>query len=420
MDQYLVIIALSLLFSAFFSGSEIAFISANKLKIELQVKKSTLTGKILSKFTEQPSHFIGTTLIGNTVSLVVYGIFMARLLEPWIVSILPGAVTSEGLILVIQTIISTMLVLVTAEFLPKSLFMINPNLMLRVIAFPIRIFYFLIYPVVMLIVVLSRFIITRILGIKYEENKPVFRLTDLNNFIKLYQKESSGTSIEVNTKILDNVLEFKSVKVRECMMPRTELIAVDRSDSIGELSSAFVNSGHSKILVYKETIDDIIGYCHSSELFKKPESITDIITPITIVPETMLANELLFQFIDEHRSIALVVDEFGGTSGIITMEDVIEEIFGEIQDEHDDETLVEQKLNSNKYLLSARQEVDYLNEKYQWDLPEGEYETLGGLVLSITEDLPVKNQSIIIPGFELQIESVHNIRIELIKLTILK
>ncbi len=419
MEQYLIIIAVSLLFSAFFSGSEIAFISANKLQIELQVKKSAFTGKILARFSEQPSHFIGTTLIGNTVSLVVYGIFMARMLNPWIASILPEAISNEGWILLIQTIISTILVLVTAEFLPKSLFMINPNVMLRVIALPIRIIYFLMYPVVMLVVNLSKFIITRILRLKYEENKPAFKLTDLNNFIKYYQKESSGSSVEVDTKILDNALEFKSVRVRECMMPRTEIVAVDQSDSIEELKKSFIDSGYSKILVYEDTIDDIIGYCHSSELFRKPENIKDIITPITIVPETMLANELLFQFIDKHTSVALVVDEFGGTSGMVTMEDVIEEIFGEIQDEHDDETLVEQKLNSNTYNLSARHEVDYLNEKYNWELPEGEYETLGGLVLSITEDLPVKNQIIVIPGFEIQIESVHNIRIETVKLTVL-
>ncbi len=415
-SQYLTVIIISLFFSAFFSGSEIAFISANKLQIELQGKGKTI-GRILTRFLEQPSHFISTTLIGNTTSLVVYGIFMARILGPWIVTILPQAINNEGWVLVVQTIISTLLVLVTAEFIPKSLFMINPNWMLRAIAVPMRIFYFIIYPVVLLIVGLSKFIIVKFLGMNYEENKPVFQLTDLNNFIKYFQKDSKNTELEVDTKILDNALEFKSLKVRECLIPRTEIIAVDIKGSIKELNQAFVDSGHSKILIYKESIDNIIGYCHSQSLFKKPAKIDDILTDILFVPETMLANELLFQFIEERRSVALVVDEFGGTSGMITMEDVIEEIFGEIHDEHDEEDLVEQKIGGNSYLLSARHEIDYLNEKYNWKLPEGEYETLGGLILSVTEDLPVKNQKVIIEGYEIQVETVNNNRIEAVTLS---
>lgn len=412
MEQtYLLVILGSILLSAFFSGSEIAFISANKLQIELE-GKSNLTGRALKRFLAQPSHFISTTLIGNTVSLVVYGIFMAKLLEPQIAAILPAVVNNEATIMVIQTIISTLVVLVTAEFLPKSLFLINPNWMLKAIALPMRVLHFLIFPVVWLIVGLSKLIITKVLGLSYEESKPVFRLTDLNNFIKYFQKETSNATVEVDTKILDNALEFKTLQVRECMIPRTEIEAVDIQDSISTLKEAFIRTGHSKILVYKETIDDIVGYCHSLEMFKKPENIEDILTEIIFVPETMLANELLFQFIEERRSLALVVDEFGGTSGLVTMEDVMEEIFGEIHDEHDDEQLIEQKMGKNTYLLSARHEIDYLNEKYGWTLPEGEYETLGGLVLSVTEDLPVQNQKVSVDGYQITVTSMQHSAID--------
>ena len=417
-QQFIIVILVSLFFSAFFSGSEIAFISANKLHIELG-KGKAITGRILTQFLDKPSHFISTTLIGNTTSLVVYGIFMARILEPWIVSILPDAINNVGWILLIQTIISTFIVLLTAEFLPKSLFMINPNWMLRAIALPMRIFYIIIYPIVLLIAGLSKFIITKLFGMKYEENKPVYGLTDLNNFIKYFQKDSTNAELEVDTKILDNALEFKSIKVRECLIPRTEIVAIDQSEAIEELKKAFVGSGHSKILIFKESIDNVVGYCHSQALFKKPKKIGDILTEISFVPETMLANELLFNFIEEHKSMALVVDEFGGTSGLVTLEDVIEEIFGEIHDEHDDEGLVEQKLSENIYLLSARHEIDYLNDKYFWDLPEGEYETLGGLILSITEDLPSKNQIIVIDGFEFKVDTVHHSGIETVSVTIL-
>jgi CBS domain containing-hemolysin-like protein len=342
---------------------------------------------------------------------------MAKILEPWIWEHLPAAIQNEGSVLIVQTIISTLIVLITAEFLPKSIFMINPNRMINLVAVPIRFIYLLLSPLIVVIVALSRFIITRILGLEYDEDKPAYRYPDLNNLIKSLQHENPNPVVEVDTKILDNVLDFKSVRVRECMIPRTEIIAVDIQDDISELRNAFVNSGHSKILVYRDSIDDVIGYCHSLELFKKPVNIEDILTPIEIIPETMLANELMVRFINEHKSLSLVVDEFGGTSGVVTMEDIIEEIFGEIQDEHDDETLIEQKIDKNHYLLSARHEIDYLNEKYGWNLPTGEYETLGGLILSVTEDLPEKNQLITIGDIEIQIESVQDIRIDTIRLT---
>ncbi len=408
----------TLLFSAFFSGIEIAFVSADKLHVELQGKKGSWPARIVSKFVKNPSRFIGTTLVGNTLALVLYGILMTQMLDPIIRGHLPEVILNEISILVLETILSTLIVLFTAEFLPKSIFLINPNRMLSTFAIPMDFIYRLMYPVVTLVVSLSKVIITRVLRLEYQEDKPAFGLTDLNNYIKKTVDASEETKVELDTKIFSNALEFKTIRVRECMIPRTEIEAVDVEDSIKDLKKAFIDSGHSKIIVYKESIDDVIGYCHSLELFKKPKTIEDILTPITIVPETMLANELMIQFIQQRKSLALVVDEFGGTSGIVSIEDIIEEIFGEIQDEHDDEDYVEQKINDRAYLLSARHEIDYLNEKYGWNLPVGEYETLGGLILSVTEDLPEPDDMVEIPPYTFTIQTMKDIRIETVKLLI--
>ncbi|RED98857.1 hemolysin family protein [Marinoscillum furvescens] len=409
-----------LLFSAFFSGIEIAFISADKLHIEVMSKKGTFTGRVLSEFVTRRSHFLATTLVGNNLSIVLYGILMAKLLEPLLYMYLPEALQGDVVVLVLQSLLSTIVVLITAEFLPKSLFMLNPDTMLTVFSVPMATIYALLYPVVFLIVHISRFIISNVLRFDYSEDKPVFGLTDLNNYIKKnilnVEKEEDA---EIDAKIFNNAIEFKTIRVRECMIPRTEIVAVDVEDDLQELKDEFIQSGHSKILVYKESIDDVIGYCHSLELFKKPESIKDMLTPILIVPETMLANELLIQFITDHKSIALVVDEYGGTSGIVTMEDVIEEIFGEIRDEHDDEYLVEEQIDEHNFILSARHEVDYLNDKYDWNLPQGEYDTLGGLILAFHEDIPTVNEVILISPFHFTIFTMEENRIDKVKLTIL-
>jgi putative hemolysin len=410
-------IVLSLIFSFFFSGIEIAFFSANKLQLELQGKHGSLSGRIFSKFIKKPSLFIGTTLIGNTIALVLYGIFMAQLLEPYLSTLLPESFTSEAAILIIQTLLATVVVLFTAEFLPKSLFLINPNLMLTALAVPFNIMYYILFPLVYTIVSLSKVVITRIFRFEYSDEKPVFGLTDLNNYLKsMHKVKHEDEDIELDKKIFHNALEFKSVKVRECMIPRTEIVAVDIQDGLEKLTQAFVESGHSKILVYKETIDDVIGYCHSSELFKKPSRIDEILTPIIIVPETILANELMIRFINDRKSLALVVDEFGGTSGLVSMEDVIEEIFGEIEDEHDEDDLIEQALDKHTWLLSARHEIDYLNDTYGWQLPEGEYETLGGLILTYMEDLPKAGETITIPPYTFTIQSTLDNRIDTVKL----
>ena len=418
-SQYLIYVVITLLFSALFSGLEIAFISANKLHIELQNKQGMLSARILSKFVQSPGQFIGTTLIGNTIALVLYGIFMANLLEPGIRDLLPDGIDNQLWVLTIQTVISTLIVLVTAEFLPKSIFLLNPNSLLTVFSVPFQVIYILMYPIVWLVVGLSRFFITKVLRLEYSEDKPVFKITDLNSFIQNNMHHSRhDVKVEVDSKIFDNAVEFKTIKVRECMVPRTDIAAVDIEDSMEDLKQVFAESGHSKIIVFKDTIDDVIGYCHQLELFKKPKKISDILTPIIIVPESALANELLIQFIKERKSLALVVDEFGGTSGIVSMEDIIEEIFGEIQDEYDSDDLIEQKLSESEYLLSARHEIDYLNEKYGWEIPYGDFETLAGFILSLTEDIPQKGESITFEGYTFVVVSKLDHRLETVKIKI--
>ena len=421
MDPYqLTIILVCLVFSAFFSGAEIAFISASKLQIELQGQQGKLGGRILSFFTQRPSRLINTALVGNTIALVIYGIFMATLLEPWIAERLPEAINTTSTVVLLQTVISTIIVLFTAEFTPKSIFLINPNSLLNILAIPLIIVFGIMFPVVWVIEQMSRFIIIFVLRQKYEEDRQVFGLTDLGIYIKRNtHQDIQKAKIEVDTKIFNNALEFKTVRVRECMIPRTEISAIDVEDSIEDLKKEFLDSSHTKVLVHKGNIDEIIGYCHVLELFKKPEDIESILTPILSVPETMLANELMIQFIQERKSLALVVDEFGGTSGIVSLEDVIEEIFGEIQDEHDeDEDWVEVKLDENRYKLSARHEIDYLNDTYDWDIPEGEYDTLGGFILSITEDIPEVGDMIHYPPFEIKIETMEDTRIDNVLFTL--
>lgn len=418
-SYYIIIIITALIFSGIFSGVEIAFVSADKLYIELKSKQGVGSARILSTFMNNSSRFIATTLVGNTIALVIYGIYMAKLLEPVIASYLPHNISSDILVPLIQTILATIIVLITAEFTPKSLFLLNPNRMLKFFAPLLKLIYWILFPLVWVMINVSKFIIEKILRLEYSEDKPVFGLIDLNNYIKnVLNSATHENEVDVNAKIFTNALEFKTVRVRECMIPRTEIAAVEVNDSIEDLKSAFVESGHSKILVYRESIDDIIGYCHSLKLFTKPDSIRKILTPITIVPETMMANELMIQLLTEHRSIALVVDEFGGTSGIVSMEDIIEEIFGEIKDEHDAEDLVEQQIDNQTYLLSARHEIDYLNDTYQWNIPEGDYDTLGGYILSETENIPDVNQIIDLEAFTFKIVSKEDTRIETVKIFI--
>ena len=394
-----------LLLSAFFSGMEIAFVSANKLKVELDKQSGMRYSRFLEGVLQSPAKFIATMLVGNNIALVVYGVMMAKLLEPTI----EQYTQSSFLVLLIQTIISTLVILVTAEFLPKAFFRINPNQFLKVFAIPLFFFYYLLWPIVRITIFMSK-IGLRIIGAPLEEEDAVFRKIDLEEYLKSSSKDEQD---DVEVQMLQNALDFSSVKVRECMVPRTEIVAVDLSQSIDDLAKVFVKTKLSKVLVFEENIDHIIGYAHSIEMFKNPSSIRSILLPIPIVPESMLANELMETFTKERKAVAVVVDEFGGTSGMITIEDVMEEIFGEIEDEHDEEQLTEEILSSGELRLSARLEVDYLNEKYNLDLPESEaYETLGGLLVENFESIPNEGAEITIGNYTFTAEQVSETRIE--------
>ncbi len=414
----LTIIFFALLFSAFFSGCEMAYISSNKLLIELNKKKYPFTGKIIESFTKKPSVFITTLLIGNNIALVVYGLQMAKLIEPHLQIYL----SSDFMVLLIQTIISTVIILVTAEFLPKTLFRINPILILNLFAIPLKFFYALFYPVTLATISVSRFMMKAGIGVKLpaERNELPFGRIDLDNLLSLHKKEDKkATDIPQEVKLLKNAIDFSKIKIRECIVPRTDIVAIEINEDLKELQKKFVETGFSKILVYKENIDNIIGYIHVSQLFKHPKQLKNIISPISIVPESMSANALLKQFTDENKSIALVVDEFGGTAGIITLEDILEEIFGEIDDEHDISEHIEIKINDFEYKFSGRLEIDYINEKYNINLPESEnYETLAGMILWFFESIPRVNDEITIESFKIKILEATNSKIDLVKITL--
>ncbi|MDX5483097.1 MAG: hemolysin family protein [Hymenobacteraceae bacterium] len=417
-DQ-VILLLVALLFSAFFSGIEMAFVAANRIQIELSEKNGVLSGRILWHLLQHPARLMGTALIGNTLALVLYGFAIASVLSSLLHFYLPEPLQLDFLILVLQIVIASGVVLLTAEFLPRSLFAINPNRMLQVLAIPVLLFYYLLYPVVYLIVGLSKWVAQKVFKIEFSEDKPVFGFTDLNAFIKshLYHPEQEDAP-EVDPQIFHNALEFKTVKVRECMVPRTEIEAVEVGETVETLRQAFVDTGHSKILVYQDSIDNIIGYCHQLEMFKQPKSISEILAPVSLVPESMLASELFVKLVTEHRSVAVVVDEFGGTSGIVTVEDVIEEILGEIEDEYDiNDALLEQVVpEKGIYVLSARHEIDYLNGKYSLDLPEGDYETLGGLIFSEFGEIPTPGDEVQVGSLSITVLSMDENRINAVKL----
>jgi CBS domain containing-hemolysin-like protein len=414
------IVILTILFSAFFSGTEIAFVSSNKLKIELDKNKGLFSAKILGYFVKNPSKLLGTLLLGNNIALVIYGIFMARMLEPKIEQMLGPQYSSEFLVLLIQTIISTIIILITAEFIPKVLFRLKSNSILNVLALPVNMLYWIFYPVIHSLVSIAESSLSKIFRMNLVNDEYAFTPVDLDNYIKEFtQDKNEEAEVKQEIQMLQNAIGFKIVKLRECMVPRTEITALEVNESVELLKNTFIESGHSKILIYEESIDNIIGFVHSSAMFNKPEKIKPIIRTIPVFPETILAENVLNSFIKEHKSIAIVVDEFGGTSGIVTMEDIMEEIFGEIEDEYDMEELIEKKISDTEYLFSARHEIDFINENYQLNLPESEdYETLGGLIIKIHESIPANNEEIIFPPFRFIIEEASEARIELVKLII--
>lgn len=414
--QWGVVLAM-LICSAFFSGMEIAFVSANKLKIELDGKQGSFLAKILAGFLKKPSRFIGTMLVGNNIALVIYGIYMAKILEPKIALY----THSEAIILIVQTILSTILILITAEFLPKTLFRINPNLVLRFFAFPLLIIYWILLLPMLLVISISEMLIRLFSKEVTKADELNFGRLDLEHYIKEgTENNEDQEEVDHEIQIFQNALDFSKIKARECLVPRTEVVAMDVEDSIENLRNKFVETGLSKIVIYRDNIDNIIGYTHSFELFKKPESIKSILLPIPILAISTPANEILKILNEQKKSIAVVVDEFGGTSGILTIEDVIEEIFGEIEDEHDKEELIETKINANEYLFSARLEVDYLNDEYNLNLPESDnYETIAGLIIDKFESIPKMDEKIDFDQFEFTVKKVFDNKIDLVHLRIL-
>lgn len=410
------IIFLALIFSAFFSGMEIAFVSANKLKIALNKKKGYRSAKILSSFMKRPSRFIGTMLVGNNIVLVIFGIMMANILEPFITRF----TSSEMAILSIQTLLSTLLILVAGEFLPKVLFRIDPNRILSLLIVPLIILYYILWIPTFLITGFSELILKIFFNISFADTKLVFGRTDLDHYVKeVAEGNDRAEEIDYEIQIFQNALDFSTVKVRECMVPRTEITAIDIQSPLEKLRQKFVETNLTKILIYRDSVDNIIGYAHAHEMFKKPESIRNILLPISVMPQSMAASEALKTFIREKKSISVVVDEFGGTSGLLTIEDVVEEIFGEIEDEHDIEQRIEKKISENEYEFSARLEIDYLNDKYSFGFPRSdEYETLAGFILFISEDIPLENEKIEYGRWIFSVKKVTARRIETVQLVI--
>jgi len=422
-----VIIISTLILSAFFSGMEIAYVSSNKIHIELEKKQGDFLGKILGKLTAKPSKFIATMLIGNNIALVIYGFKMGDVLVRWFQSMLPSESSVltylfTDLQLLSQTVISTLVILITAEFLPKVFFQIYANTLLKVLAFPTYLFYLLFSWISDFVIWISDAVIKYIFKTSGEDAVLAMTKVELGNYIS-EQMESVEDHEDVDSEIqiFQNALEFSDVKAREVMVPRTEITALDISDSIENLRELFIETGKTKIIIYKDTIDDILGYVHSFALFKKPKTIASIIIPIGFVPETILIKDVLNILTKKRRSMAVVIDEYGGTSGIMTVEDIIEELFGEIEDEHDTVELTEEQIGDNTYKFSARLEVDYLNETYKINLPESEnYETLGGLIVNATEEIPQENEDVVIDNFKFTIEEVSSTKIDVVLLKIIE
>ena len=419
MDSVIILISIiiTLVFSAFFSGMEIAFISANRLKIALDDKQGGVQAKILAYFAKKPASFIGAMLLGNNAAIVAYSMFMAMAIDDPLTELIGMA----WLVLLIQTIITTILVLIFAEFLPKAIFRINPNRALSMLAFPLVIIYGILWLPSFLIIGLAELILKIFIRDKGDNSQIVFEKVDLDNYLEEYTADVENSEVlDHEVKIFHNALNFADVIARDCMVPRNEIIAFEIEEDLIDLRQKFIQTGLSKILIYRETVDNIIGYIHSYELFKSPEAIKSILLPVSIIPETINANKILEELISKNRSIALVVDEYGGTAGMVTMEDVIEEIFGEIQDEHDLSDVSNKKINETEFELNGRAEIDFLNEKFRLNLPlSDEYETLGGFIISEIQNIPKQGEVIRIGNFVITIKEVSNTKIEMVRVLLI-
>lgn len=410
---------ITMTFSAFFSGMEIAFVSSNKLRFEME-KSNNISTRILTVFYNNPNNFISTMLVGNNIALVIYGILMAEIIEN---KILANIMTNEALLVITQTIISTLIILITGEFLPKTIFKINPNLTLKYLCLPTYICYLVLYPISKFSAMLSTTILM-LTGkkIKREDREKAFSKVDLDYLIESsYDENNNEKEIEPEIQIFRNALDFSNIKVKDCMIPRTEIIAVETGTPKNEILRVFVDSGLSKIIVFRDNIDNIIGYIHSSEMFNSQNDWEKNIKSIPVVPESMAANKLMQLLMQQKKSLAVIVDEFGGTSGIIALEDIMEELLGDIEDEHDNNNTVAKEISENEYILSGRMEIEDINEKFDIGLPESdEYQTLGGLIVNEYQSIPKPHENIIIGKFQFNIIKATNTKIELVKLKIQK
>ena len=409
---------IAMVFSAFFSGMEIAFVSSSKLRFEVDRSNRTLSGKLLSVFYDNPDNYISTMLVGNNIALVVYGIMMSRIIDGFLIAHITA---NPALLLLADTLISTLIILVVGEFLPKTIFKINPNATLRFFALPTFLIYYILYPISRFATACARGLL-RLFGIRLnkESSSKAFTKMDLDYFIQSSIQQGNGTeNVDTEVKIFQNALDFSNLRIRDCMIHRTEIEAVDKNTSAEELMRVFVETGFSKIIVYEDTIDNIIGYIHSSEMFKRSASWQDNITKMPFVPESMQAQKLMEQFLKQKKSLAVVVDEFGGTAGIISLEDIIEELFGEIEDEHDVDDLIAKRTDDGSYLLSARLEIERANELFGLHLPvSDEYQTLAGFILYRYKNFPKMHEVIQIDQFQLKIMKVESNKIELVSLKI--
>jgi len=410
MEIEIIIILISIILSAFFSGMEIAFVSANKLHIELEKKREGFIPKILNIITQKSSKFITTMLVGNNISLVIYSYYMGIFL----VKTLPLESYNNFSILLIQTFISTIIILITAEFLPKAIFRIYANEVLKLFVVPAYVFYILFHFFSEFITIISDFFLRVFFKTDADEQQTEFSKEELGNYIsEQLETGNDEDQIDSEIQIFQNALDFQNVKAREVMVPRTEIIAVELREKVIHLKKIFIDSGLSKVLVYKSSLDDVIGYVNAFELFKKPKTIKSILLPIEIVPESMMINDVLNNLMKKRKSVAIVVDEYGGTSGMITLEDIVEELFGEIEDEHDTQEFLEKIVSDSEFNFSARLEVDYLNEEYDLNIPKSEaYETLGGFIIDYTESIPKENEIVIIENFKIKIIKVSSAKIE--------
>lgn len=410
---------IAMIFSAFFSGTEIAFVSVDKLRFEME-RKGGVTSRILSLFFKNPNEFISTMLVGNNIALVIYGILMAQIIGA---KLLSGFIDNYFLMVLIQTVISTLIILVTGEFLPKTLFKINPGKVLNVFAIPLFICYILLYPISRLSSGLS-YLFLRIFGVKInkEASDKAFSRVDLDYFVQTsIDNAANEKELDAEVKIFQNALDFSSIKIRDCIVPRTEVVAVDLTTTLEELKNRFIESGISKIIVYDGNIDNVVGYIHSSEMFRNPQDWHGHVKDVPIVPESMAAHKLMKLFMQQKKTIAVVVDEFGGTSGIVSLEDLVEEIFGDIEDEHDNTSYICKLVSENEYVLSARLEIEKVNETFGLDLPESDdYLTVGGLILNQHQRFPKLHELIRIGHYQFKIIKVTETKIELVKLKVIE